>query len=31
MAILGSSNSAAKKKKNDVKSMDKWEYNYLIE
>ena len=28
MPILGSSNSAANK---DIKSMDKWGYNYLIE
>ena len=28
MPILGSSDSAANK---DVKNMDKWEYNYLIE
>ena len=33
MPILGSSNSAAKKKKKryDVKNMDKWGYNYLTE
>ena len=33
MAILGFSNSAEKKKKkkNHIKNMDKWGYNYLIE
>ena len=33
MPILGSSNSAAKKKKKryNVKNMDKWGYNYLTE
>ena len=29
MPIFGSSNSAANK--DDVKNMDKWEYNFLIE